>query len=324
MEDTGGWCTIESDPGVFTELVKMIGVEGVQVDELYSLDPYEFQRIAPVYGLVFLFKWTPSISRQSSKRNILQYNTVPDLFFANQVINNACATQALLSILLNATEPDDSSSVKLKIGDELTNFKMFTKDFDPQLKGLAISNCILVRSAHNSFAPVQVLESVQDGNTAQNDAEDELYHFVSYVPLNGSVYELDGLQKGPILLGKIEEGSSWVDVAGPAIQSRIDEYSASEIRFNLMAVVRDRSMVLENEKKVLEEKLRVDDSVKERLMEIERELEEEKRRKENSRRENARRRHNYVPFMLEMLKILASKGELQKMIDEAKQKQSQS
>ena len=135
------WCTIESDPGVFTELVSKIGVKGVQFEELYTLDEESLANCKPLYGLVFLFKY-----KNEGKRETLAAGQYPEsLFFAKQVISNACATQAILSILLNQSDKIDN-------GEELKRLNEFSVGMTDRMKGEAIGNSEIIRTVHNSFA----------------------------------------------------------------------------------------------------------------------------------------------------------------------------
>jgi len=77
-----------------------------------------------VYGLIFLFKWQQEEDKRPTQSEDEYCGKV---FFAKQVITNACATQALLSVLLNI--PD------LELGQELTDLRNFTADFPADLRG---------------------------------------------------------------------------------------------------------------------------------------------------------------------------------------------
>ncbi|TMW69292.1 hypothetical protein Poli38472_001448 [Pythium oligandrum] len=306
------WCTIESDPGVFTALIEDIGVKGVQVEELYTLDDEQFAQVAPVYGLVFLFKW--EAAHAGSQENVA-YAPEENLFFAKQVINNACATQAILSILLNCPEID--------LGDTLSEFKAFTSDFPSDLKGLAISNSDKIRLAHNSFSRAEPF--VMEERKATGD--DDVYHFIAYVPVNGKVYELDGLREGPICLGDVPDASnreSWLRVATPVIQQRIEKYAASEIRFNLLALIRNRIQMYQDRAAELMEQEQTPE-IAEMLEQLQSAVTSEESKRKNWALENARRKHNYIPFIVQMLKLLAEKKELEplikKQLDEQQQQQ---
>ncbi|RWS27546.1 ubiquitin C-terminal hydrolase-like protein [Leptotrombidium deliense] len=312
MSSAGDWCLIESDPGVFTELIKGFGVKGVQVEELWSLSAENFAHLKPIHGLIFLFKWMPG---EEPSGSVVQDNRLDKIFFAKQVINNACATQAILSVLLNCQHPD------VVLGQNLTSFREFVRDFDVTMKGLALSNSDVVRDVHNSFARQQMFE-FDCKNTSNKD--DDVYHFVAYVPFDGRLYELDGLKEGPIDLGAIPENMDWVEIARPVIEDRIKKYKDGEIHFNLMSIISDKKMQYEKQINDLQLKLESgqmeDDSVLAEISQLQNLIAEENIKMKRYKMENIRRKHNYLPLIIEILKSLAQEGKLTELVSKAKTK----
>ncbi|CAG8005854.1 unnamed protein product [Penicillium salamii] len=238
MADAGGWSTIESDEGLFTSLIETLGVKDTQFEELISLDADTIRSLGSVYGVIFLFKWTREAAGARAEAPLDgTYDTeaTDKLFFAAQTIQNACGTQAILSVILNHDNPP-APLPAISLGNELSSFKEFTTGFPPELRGEALSNSEAIRSAHNSFARASPFA---DETARPDDGEGaDVYHFIAYTPVNGQLYELDGLQPHPISHGACDTGS-FPEKVIEVLQRRIARYPAGETHFNLMAAVRD-------------------------------------------------------------------------------------
>jgi ubiquitin carboxyl-terminal hydrolase L5 len=248
--------------------------------------------------LIFLFKYLTGADAQ--KQNEIPSDGNPDptaseqIFFAAQTIQNACGTQALLSVLLNQ---DD----KIDIGPGLKEFKEFTGPLPPDLRGECLSNSEQIRDTHNSFARSSPFVS-EEQRMATDD--DELYHFIAYTPINGVLYELDGLSAAPISHGPCGFDEFPQNVI-PVVQRRMQRFPLGEIRFNLIAMIRDPR-------------------VQAREIGDQETLDKEKRKRAEWMWENALRRHNFVGFTGELLKAVVSRkvkeGEYGEWVNDAKER----
>ncbi|KJK84183.1 hypothetical protein H634G_00546 [Metarhizium anisopliae BRIP 53293] len=232
IEEWEGWIELESEPvrvckitqrppspslllqAFFNIILRDLGVKHVKTQELFTIDQASLDALP----------WTT---------------------------NNACATVALLNIVMNADNLD--------LGERLQSFKESTKDLCTALRGHSISSNKFIRKIHNSFtrrmdqlnADLCLENDVSDSmkkkmsrkagkqkrNSNKTSLEEYGYHFIAYVPSGGFVWELDGLRSNPLKLGPLES-QDWTTIARPQIEARMLQNEDSQLSFNLLAVCR--------------------------------------------------------------------------------------
>ncbi|KAF8160907.1 ubiquitin carboxyl-terminal hydrolase [Crassisporium funariophilum] len=301
-DETSGWQLTESDPGVFTELLKALNVPLI-VDDLYSLDSDSLAALQPLHALIFLFKWIPSSDDAAAAR----YNGTndPDFagFFAHQVVNNACATLAVLNALGNIPS--------LKTGNQLAELMQFTTGMDPQTRGLVLTSADWLRELHNALSPPSAFSL--DGLGLSKKTEDA-YHFVVYLPVMGALYELDGLKPHALRHGSCgDSGEGWLNIAREVIEARINTYPVGALEFSLLALRDDPLPSLQSQ---LQHYQSTGNSSS--AGDILTKISNENAKRERWAFENSLRRHNHVGLVQALLLALAKGGKLSAATEEAR------
>ncbi|KAG5769756.1 hypothetical protein H9Q72_003107 [Fusarium xylarioides] len=249
VEEWEGWVELESEPAFFNIILRDLGVCNVKAQEIFTIDQNSLALLPqPVYGLIFLFQYLPGLEEESEEQD------ATGVWFANQTTSNACATVAMLNIVMNAEGID--------LGEKLRDFKESTKDLNTALRGHQISKNNFIRTIHNSFtrrmdhlnADLCLENEASDAKTSSSKRRTAAkkgkrapprkkksnteygYHFIAYVPAGGYVWELDGLQYKPHKLDHVPDTGDWTSVARPQIEGRMLQYEDSQLSFNLLAL----------------------------------------------------------------------------------------
>lgn len=81
-----------------------------------------------------------------------------------------CATQAILSVVLNAGLDAE------QLGSTLAEFHSFTASFPPTLKGEAIASSDDIRKAHNAFSRKDAF--LHESSLRLPTGDEDVFHFV--------------------------------------------------------------------------------------------------------------------------------------------------
>ncbi|WWC87094.1 uncharacterized protein L201_001980 [Kwoniella dendrophila CBS 6074] len=316
MDDPSGWSLTESDPHVFTQLLKDLGVKGLQVDDLYSLDEATLSTLKPIHALIFLFKYVESSASNAEGSSGVEVDPLDTgVWFANQVINNSCGTVAALNAVMNIP-PQPSSHIEesITLGEELGNLREFGAGMESLDLGHLISSSPHIREVHNSFSKSSPFS--MDPSAFPEREKEDAYHFIAYLPVNGILYELDGLRKNPIMHAPIDESlgeDAWLEVARETVENRIATYPPGSLMFNLLCI---RSTPLPRLQRLLQDP----STPSEQKYQIQDQLDHELNKTKRGEMENTLRRNNLLPTVFHLFKTLGESGLAGKAVKEARAK----
>ncbi|KAJ3316566.1 Ubiquitin carboxyl-terminal hydrolase isozyme L3 [Blyttiomyces sp. JEL0837] len=188
------WLPLEANP----EYIQRLGVSTQwEYTDVWGLDEDALQFVRrPVAAVLLLFPVTEKYEafRKEEETRITTTGQVvsPSLYFVKQTIGNACGTIALLHSLIN-----NKHLIDIGTG-ALSRILSRTLPMTPDQRAQGLESDMDLAQIHE--------ESSMEGQSHVPDRDEDVdLHFVSFVGVDGSLYELDGRKPWPVNHGKCED-----------------------------------------------------------------------------------------------------------------------
>ncbi|KAJ1679859.1 Ubiquitin carboxyl-terminal hydrolase isozyme L3 [Spiromyces aspiralis] len=201
MSSKVAWTPLESNPEVMTKMVRNLGVVGIKGqddsarplgldDELLAFVPQ------PVLSVIFLYPLEAKL--ETYREKLLQEHRPPadeskKVWHTKQTISNACGTIAVLHSLAN-----NAARLEFEADSALKAYLDKTWEASPEERDQLLKVNEEIANAHKT--------SAQGGQTTAPNPTDDVYlHFVSFVMVDGKLWELDGRLSGPACHGPCDD-----------------------------------------------------------------------------------------------------------------------
>eukprot|EP00178_Gracilaria_changii_P024896 TRINITY_DN754_c0_g1_i1.p1 TRINITY_DN754_c0_g1~~TRINITY_DN754_c0_g1_i1.p1 ORF type:complete len:435 (-),score=76.55 TRINITY_DN754_c0_g1_i1:2227-3531(-) len=338
-----GWLLLRTTGPNLTNVLCNTGATGLTVRQLYD---FQLDRDWLLHAYILLYKWSPyrgrtsrwnprneAFARPSSSLEDDSANSgAENLLVCGHAMDNASATHALIMALLNIPESGGSTfhengevlrEEPFDVGDDIRTLKSFLKPFDPVIRAASVCSSKIVRDAHNEAARTQfgghpeLLD--EDGKVRSSLLAEELWMYSVYVPGKDSeyVYEIESMSDEPRVVESCgssfkNENQNWAASMRRPLLERISTFREHQTPFLLFAITSDvrhpfePSKERKKKRKYMGQGMSYQDE-RDAYNDSDEETEEELAAEELKR---IRAVHNYDTFFIEMLKLMASRGDI--------------
>ncbi|KAI3388185.1 hypothetical protein SNEBB_006231 [Seison nebaliae] len=217
------WKPLEANPSTFNEYAKAIGINLSQHEfvDVYGLDEALLEMLPkPIEAIILLYPLEENTVVENDPKNNSKISQ--NVWFTKQTVRNACGSVALIHAIANLRNkiPLDKNGVLKKFFDEVDPLSY-------EERGHRLGKACELASAHASTAlggQSEVMEATSKLNL----------HFVTFVEVDGNIYELDGRLSGPVLHQCSLKENGFLKCVAAIIQDRTKR--TNNIRFSLMAI----------------------------------------------------------------------------------------
>ncbi|XP_015200852.2 ubiquitin carboxyl-terminal hydrolase isozyme L1 [Lepisosteus oculatus] len=219
------WKPMEINPEMLNKVLSKLGVGDSWrfVDVLGFEDEPLASVPKPSCAVMLLFPLTPqheTFREKQSTELAEKAKEIPSVYFIKQTIVNSCGTVGLLHAVAN-----NKDKLEFKSGSALKSFLDTTASMSAEDRAKELEKSQAIHTAHDEVAAEGQCRVEEDKVN---------FHFITFINVDGHLYELDGRMSVPVDHGATKDDSFIMDAA--KICRQFVEREKGEVRFSAVAL----------------------------------------------------------------------------------------